>query len=86
MESSLSSKIHVEVSPELDRWMRDTRRYLHMNPKFMDDDGLVTGRTVKEGEIIEKGNHQSLLAQNGFYHRLYMSQFKKQEELVSVAQ
>ncbi|MBS0535725.1 MAG: M23 family peptidase [Proteobacteria bacterium] len=29
-------------------------RYLHMNPKFMDADGLVTGREVKEGEIIGK--------------------------------
>lgn len=29
-------------------------RYLHMNPKMMDDDGLVSGRHVKEGEIIGK--------------------------------
>jgi len=27
-------------------------RYLHMNPKFMDDDGLLSGREVSEGEII----------------------------------
>ena len=33
---------------------------------------------IHNGEIIEKGNHQSLLAQGGFYHRLYMSQFKGQ--------
>jgi hypothetical protein len=29
-------------------------RYLHMNPHFMDSDGLVTGRQVSEGEIIGK--------------------------------
>jgi hypothetical protein len=29
-------------------------RYLHMNPKFMDDDGLVSGRQVSQGEIIGK--------------------------------
>ena len=29
-------------------------RYLHMNPKFMDQDGLLSGRHVKEGEIIGK--------------------------------
>ena len=29
-------------------------RYLHMNPKFMDDDGLITGREVSQGEIIGK--------------------------------
>jgi hypothetical protein len=29
-------------------------RYLHMNPKFMDNDGLLNGRQVSEGEIIGK--------------------------------
>jgi len=29
-------------------------RYLHMNPKMMDEDGLVNGRQVSEGEIIGK--------------------------------
>jgi hypothetical protein len=29
-------------------------RYLHMNPKFMDEDGLLTGRQVSEGEILGK--------------------------------
>jgi hypothetical protein len=29
-------------------------RYLHMNPKMMDADGLITGRVVSEGEIIGK--------------------------------
>jgi hypothetical protein len=29
-------------------------RYLHMNPKFMDAEGLVTGREVSRGEIIGK--------------------------------
>jgi hypothetical protein len=29
-------------------------RYLHMNPKFMDQDGLITGRQVSQGEIIGK--------------------------------
>jgi len=31
---------------------------------------------IDDGEIIERGTHQSLLAQEGFYHNLYMSQFK----------
>jgi len=29
-------------------------RYLHMNPKFMDEDGLLSGRVVSQGEIIGK--------------------------------
>jgi ATP-binding cassette subfamily B protein len=34
---------------------------------------------INHGEIIERGSHESLLAQQGFYHHLYMSQFKGQE-------
>ena len=30
---------------------------------------------IDEGRIIERGTHDSLMAQKGFYHRLYMSQF-----------
>jgi ATP-binding cassette subfamily B multidrug efflux pump len=33
---------------------------------------------INEGEIIERGTHAELLAQEGFYHHLYMSQFKGQ--------
>jgi ATP-binding cassette subfamily B protein len=31
---------------------------------------------MKDGRIIEQGNHASLLAQNGFYAQLYNSQFE----------
>jgi ATP-binding cassette subfamily B multidrug efflux pump len=31
---------------------------------------------VKDGAIIERGNHKQLLEKRGFYHHLYMSQFK----------
>ncbi len=34
---------------------------------------------LKAGEIIERGKHEELLARQGFYYDLYMSQFKKQE-------
>ncbi len=33
---------------------------------------------INGGEIIERGTHKSLLAQKGFYHHLYVSQFKGQ--------
>jgi ATP-binding cassette subfamily B protein len=31
---------------------------------------------MKEGDIVEQGNHEQLLAQNGFYAELYNSQFE----------
>ena len=33
---------------------------------------------INNGQIIERGTHQGLLEQKGFYHNLYMSQFKGQ--------
>jgi len=31
---------------------------------------------IKDGELIEKGTHEELLSKEGFYHKLYLSQFK----------
>jgi ATP-binding cassette subfamily B protein len=39
---------------------------------------------INEGRIIERGTHEELLAQGGFYHNLYMSQFKGQRVDVPV--
>jgi len=35
---------------------------------------------INDGKIIERGTHRELLAQRGFYHNLYMSQFKRSAE------
>jgi len=35
---------------------------------------------IHEGQIIERGTHDELLAQRGFYYHLYMSQFKGKEQ------
>ena len=32
---------------------------------------------MKDGKIIEQGNHEELLVENGFYAELYNSQFAK---------
>jgi ATP-binding cassette subfamily B protein len=39
---------------------------------------------LKDGQIIERGRHEELLAKEGFYYDLYMSQFKKQEDSETV--
>jgi ATP-binding cassette subfamily B protein len=31
---------------------------------------------IDEGRIVERGNHDELIAKRGFYYRLYMSQFR----------
>ena len=30
---------------------------------------------MKDGNVVEQGNHQALLSQKGFYYQLYNSQF-----------
>ena len=32
---------------------------------------------MKDGHVIEQGKHEELLAQNGFYAKLYNSQFEQ---------
>lgn len=34
---------------------------------------------MKEGDIIEYGNHEELLEKGGFYSELYASQFEQRE-------
>ena len=36
---------------------------------------------LNDGQIIERGKHKELMEKQGFYYNLYMSQFKKQEEV-----
>jgi ATP-binding cassette subfamily B protein len=36
---------------------------------------------VDGGQIIERGTHDTLMAKRGFYYDLYMSQFRRQDEL-----
>ena len=36
---------------------------------------------LNDGQIVERGKHNELMEKQGFYYNLYMSQFKKQEEV-----
>jgi ATP-binding cassette subfamily B protein len=40
---------------------------------------------IQEGRIVERGTHRSLLETGGVYHELYMSQFRRQEDLGAAA-
>jgi len=39
---------------------------------------------IDGGRIIERGTHDTLLALGGFYHHLYMSQFRQEEEAPAI--
>jgi ATP-binding cassette subfamily B protein len=40
---------------------------------------------LKDGQIIERGTHDQLLAQHGFYYNLYMSQVRRDPQFSSAA-
>ncbi|WP_159634422.1 ABC transporter ATP-binding protein [Erysipelothrix anatis] len=44
----------------------------HRLSTVIDSDVILV---MKDGQLIEQGNHEELMAQEGFYHTLYMSQF-----------
>jgi len=39
---------------------------------------LQIERIIDDDRIVERGDHEELLALKGFYHNLYMSQFRGQ--------
>ncbi len=50
----------------------------HRLSTIQDADKIIV---INHGQIVESGNHQSLLAKGGFYADLYQSQFLGQEIL-----
>lgn len=48
----------------------------HRLSTIQDVDKIIV---INHGQIVESGNHQSLLAKVGFYADLYQSQFLGQE-------
>lgn len=69
------SSLCGRVSAALLRLMagRTSFAIAHRLSTIREADELVV---IKDGEIVEQGTHPELLARRGFYHHLYMSQFK----------
>lgn len=75
--SNVDTRTEKNLQEALLRLMKGRTSFViaHRLSTIRDADQVLV---IDNGEIIEKGNHQSLLEQGGFYHRLYMSQFKGQ--------
>ncbi|WP_055667191.1 ABC transporter ATP-binding protein [Desnuesiella massiliensis] len=73
--SSVDTRTEIEIQKALSRLMKDKTSFViaHRLSTIQNADMILV---VKDGDIVERGNHESLLAQNGFYASLYYSQFE----------
>jgi ATP-binding cassette subfamily B multidrug efflux pump len=73
--SNVDTRTEVRIQQALLRLMKGRTSFViaHRLSTIRGADELLV---IKEGEIIEHGSHQELLAKRGFYHHLYMSQFR----------
>jgi subfamily B ATP-binding cassette protein MsbA len=73
--SSLDTEAEIEVQDALDNLMkgRTTLVIAHRLSTIRNADRIIA---LVNGEIVEEGNHETLMAKKGEYYRLYNLQFK----------
>ncbi len=76
--SSVDTRTEARIQEALLRLMEGRTSFViaHRLSTIRDADRVVV---IRNGELIEQGTHQSLLEKRGFYHHLYLSQFKGEE-------
>ena len=76
--SSVDTRTELKIQKALLRLMEGRTSFViaHRLSTIRDADRVVV---IDGGRIVEQGSHDELLAARGFYHRLYVSQFKGNE-------
>ena len=74
--SSVDTRAEIEIQKAMDNLMRGRTSFViaHRLSTIRDADLILV---MKDGDIIEQGTHETLLAKNGFYAELYNSQFEE---------
>ena len=74
--SSVDTRTEARIQRAMDNLMRGRTSFViaHRLSTIKDADMILV---MKDGDIIEQGNHEELLAKNGFYAELYNSQFEE---------
>ena len=72
--SSVDTRTEQQIQKAMNRLMEGRTSFViaHRLSTIRDADLILV---MKDGDIIEQGSHEELLAQNGFYAELYNSQF-----------
>lgn len=73
--SSVDTRTEVRIQKAMDNLMRGRTSFViaHRLSTIKDADVILV---MKDGDIVEQGNHEELITKNGFYASLYNSQFE----------
>ena len=77
--SSVDTRTETRIQQAMNRLMDGRTSFViaHRLSTIRDADLILV---MREGDIVEQGTHDELLAANGFYADLYNSQFEEAEE------
>ena len=72
--SNVDSRTEIQIQSAMNELMKDKTCFIiaHRLSTIQNADVILV---VKDGSIIERGNHEELIRQSGFYYSLYHSQF-----------
>ena len=72
--SSIDTRTEMKIQEAFGRMMQGRTSFIvaHRLSTIQEADAILV---MKDGSIIEQGKHEELLAKNGFYAKLYQSQF-----------
>lgn len=73
--SNIDTRTELQIQSGLNNLMKGRTSFViaHRLKTIEKADQILV---IQDGEIIERGNHESLIENQGFYHGLYTSQFK----------
>lgn len=74
--SSVDTRTEVRIQKAMDNLMKGRTSFIiaHRLSTIRDADCILV---MKDGDIVEQGNHEELMAKDGFYANLYNSQFEQ---------
>ena len=75
--SSVDTRTEEQIQKAMDALMQGRTSFIiaHRLSTIRDADMILV---MRDGDIVEQGNHEELMAKGGFYAQLYNSQFSKQ--------
>ena len=74
--SSVDTRLELLIQKAMGRLMEGRTSFViaHRLSTIQEADKILV---LRDGQIVEQGNHDSLLAAKGFYYELYQSQFNQ---------